>query len=289
MNKKVYLFAHPERSGVVKKAPLLISWLRKSGIGVFLFPPLAKELSLLEFSHPPDKVAQKIDLIISLGGDGTLFGAARNFAPYHKPILGINLGGLGFLTEFPFPRFKKGLKKALEGEFEIEKRLMIEVEVKRGRKKVGKFFGLNDAVISKGPLSRIINLRTYIGGEFITTYAADGLIISTPTGSTAYSLSAGGPVVSPEIRVLILSPICAHTLSVRPLIVSEEDKIKVILEPTTTEVMLTVDGQVGFSLASGDEITIKKAPWEAHLARLEKRNFFKILRTKLGWSGVLGS
>ncbi|NQS90003.1 NAD(+)/NADH kinase, partial [Patescibacteria group bacterium] len=143
-----------------------------------------------------------------------------------------------------------------------------------------------DVVIGKAYLPRIINFKTFVSDELVTTYSADGLIISTPTGSTAYSLSAGGPVVDPKLKVVILSPICAHTLAVRPLIISSKETVKITLEPPAKEILLTIDGQIGFPLKEEDAVEIKKAPYQAHLVRIKERAFFKILRTKLGWSGI---
>jgi NAD+ kinase len=165
---------------------------------------------------------------------------------------------------------------------------MLKIAVHRPRKKVGSFIALNDVVISKAGISRIINLRTFVSNEFITTYSADGLVISTPTGSTAYSLSSGGPVVHPNLEVIILSPICAHTLAVRPLIVSRREKIKVILECGLEKVLLTMDGQVDFDLEDGDVIRAEEASYQAILIRMREKFFFKTLRTKLGWTGISG-
>jgi len=163
---------------------------------------------------------------------------------------------------------------------------MLEASIFRDKKKIETSLALNDIVISERGSPRIINLKTFVSEEFVTTYSADGLVISTPTGSTAYSLSAGGPVVHPNLDVIVLSPICAHTLAVRPLIISQTDEIKVIIEPPSDKVLLTVDGQIGFELEKKDIIRVKKSSQEATLIRLKERFFFQRLQSKLGWTGI---
>ena len=249
-----------------------------------LTPPIGKECSHSELIADEEEM-KKVNLIIAMGGDGTFLRAARIFSPYNIPLLGINLGGLGFLTEISISNFQQELEKILNGKYRIEKRLMLKTSIIREGKKIKSFLSLNDIVISERALSRLINLKTSISGEFVTTYSADGLIISTPTGSTAYSLSAGGPVVYPDLEVIILFPICAHTLAVRPLIVAQNDEIEVILEPPFEKVMLTIDGQIGFNLEEKDKIKVSKASYKAYLMKREEKLFFKVLRTKLKWSG----
>lgn len=286
MFKNAGIIVNQEREDVLDYAASLIDWLEEKNIKVFITDWTGKKINRPELIVDKKEISKSIDIIISLGGDGTLFRVARDFSPYQIPLLGINLGGLGFLTEIPISQFKEGLTKVIAGKYKIEKRLMLEATIYRDEKEAGTFFALNDVVISKVGLSRLINLRTFVSGEFITTYSADGLIISTPTGSTAYSLSAGGPIVHPNLGAIILSPICAHTLAVRPLIISESDIVEIILEHSSSKVMLTVDGQVGFDLKDRDIIRVKEAPCQAKLIRLGERALFEVLRTKLGWSGI---
>ena len=286
MLKNVGIIVNRERKNALDYAISLVSWLEEKNIKVFVTDWLGRKINRQELIADKREIGEKANLIISLGGDGTLFRVARDFSPYQIPLLGINLGGLGFLTEIPVSQFKEGLTKIMTGRYKIEKRLMLEAIIYRDKRKIGTSLALNDFVISKVALSRLVNLKTFVSGEFITTYSADGLIISTPTGSTAYSLSAGGPIVQPNLGIIILSPICAHTLAVRPLIISENDVVEVILEHPSSKVMLTVDGQIGFDLKDKDIIRVKKASCQAKLIRLEEKAFFEILQTKLGWSGI---
>jgi len=285
MFKRIGIIVNRERKDIFYYLNSLIKWLQEKKIEVLLTPLIGKECSCNELIADEGKM-NKADLIISLGGDGTFLRAARIFSPYNIPLLGINLGGLGFLAEISISNFQLELGEILNGKYKIEERLMLKTSIIREGKKIKSFLSLNDIVISERALSRLINLKTSVSGEFVTTYSADGLIISTPTGSTAYSLSAGGPVVYPDLEVIILSPICAHTLAVRPLIVSQNNEIEVILEPPLGEVMLTIDGQIGFNLKEKDKIKVSKASCRAGLMKREERLFFKVLRTKLRWSGV---
>jgi len=285
MFKKIGIIVNKERENIFYHLNLLIKWLQKEKIEVLLTPPIGKECNHSELIADEGRI-NKADLIITLGGDGTFLRAARVFSPHNIPLLGINLGGLGFLTEISISNFQQELWEILNGKYKIEERLMLKTSIIREGEKTKSFLSLNDIVIGKRALSRLINLKTSISGEFVTTYSADGLIISTPTGSTAYSLSAGGPIVYPDLEVIILSPICAHTLAVRPLIVAKNDEIEVTLEPPSGEVMLTIDGQIGFNLKEKDKIKISKASYKAYLMKREEKLFFKVLRTKLKWSGV---
>lgn len=287
MIKKVAITLNPTKKNIVEKVNSVIRWLQERGVEVLIPDQADIDTFFNELVVPVEKIKKEAELIISLGGDGTLFRSAREFSPAGIPIFGINVGGLGFLTEVPIDEFKKGLEKILVNNYSVEQRLMLEARIICKKQKVRKFIALNDVVISKSSLPRIVSLRTFVSGKFVTTYSADGLIISTPTGSTAYSLSAGGPVVYPDLKVIILSPICAHTLAVRPLIVSQEEKIKIIPEPPAKEILLTIDGQEGYPVKEGEEIEIRKSPYSAKLIRLNDRSFFKILRAKLGWSGVV--
>ncbi len=288
MFRKIGMIVDQEKKDALKDARLVLERLESKTIQVSLSSWLGERIDRADLIMEREKMRRRAQLIVSLGGDGTLLRAARDFASYHTPLLGINLGGLGFLTEIPISKYKEGLTRILEGEYKEEERLILKIAVHRARKKVGSFVALNDVVISKAGIPRIINLRTFVSHEFITTYSADGLVISTPTGSTAYSLSSGGPVVHPNLGVIILSPICAHTLAVRPLIVSRREKIKVILGCGLEKVLLTMDGQVDFDLEDGDVIRAGEASYQAILIRMREKFFFETLRTKLGWTGAGG-
>lgn len=286
MSKTMGIIVNREKEGAVQYARGVIQWLEKKENRVLVTNWLGNRIHRHDLVADKSEMGEISDLVISLGGDGTLCRAARDFAPYEVPLLGINFGGLGFLTEIPISRYRQGLNKILADDYRTEKRLMLEANLIRNKKKIETCLALNDVVISKRGIPRIINLKTFVGGEFITTYSADGLVISTPTGSTAYSLSTGGPVVHPNLGVVILSPICAHTLAVRPLVIPERDEIDVIVEPSSGKTLLTIDGQVVYDLKEEDIIRVKKASSQATLIRLKEKFFFRMLQTKLGWTGI---
>ncbi|RLB42164.1 MAG: NAD(+) kinase [Deltaproteobacteria bacterium] len=224
---------------------------------------------------------------VVLGGDGTLLGAARRIGRFGVPILGVNLGGLGFLTGIPLSRLYSAVDMMLKGQLEEEARVMLQARVYRDKKEVCCFHVLNDVVVNKRTLARIIDLRVSINGTFLTTFRADGLIISTPTGSTAYNLSAGGPILYPTMESFILTPICPFTLTNRPLLVPESSIISITLgKKAEGTAILTFDGQVGFDFYYGDEVSICKSGEKIILLKPPDYNFFDILRTKLMWGGA---
>jgi len=286
MIERVGITFNPGKKDILEKVESIVRWLKKRGVKVFV--PEESKVSgyLARMLIPVEEIKKTAQLIVSLGGDGTLCKSAREFSPAGVPILGINLGGLGFLTEVPINKFEEGLKKALSGNCTVEHRLMLQTRIIGKNFKSQNFIALNDVVISKSFVPRIVSLKTFVSGEFVTTYSADGLIVSTPTGSTAYSLSAGGPVVHPSLKVIILSPICAHTLAVRPLIVSEEEIIRIVPESPAEDIFITIDGQEAHPVRKQGEVEIEKSPYQARLIRLKERSFFEVLQTKLRWSGV---
>ena len=229
------------------------------------------------------QLAAKADLIISLGGDGTLLNIALLVERPDVLILGVNLGGLGFITEVAVDELESVLAKTLEGDYEVEKRMTLEVRVNTKNGKLRKFRVLNDAVIAKGARSRIIDLETYVGDDYLCTYRADGLIISTPTGSTAYSLAAGGPILEPALGAIILSPICPHTLTNRPIVVPNKSTIQVTLRSFGDTVILIPDGQPGVRLNNGDQVEARDFGLPVSLIKLPSRSYYEILRNKLKW------
>jgi NAD+ kinase len=268
------------------EAHKLENWLRDKGITVFSEEIGAK--GKIE-GCPPDQPAipDNVDWVIVLGGDGTLLGAAREVAKYDVPILGVNLGGLGFLTWVALSKLYPVIEMVLKGQFEVESRLMLETRVIRGGDEICRFIVLNDVVVNKGPLARIIDLDVYINDQFLTTFRSDGLIISTPTGSTAYNLSAGGPILYPTMTNFILTPICPFTLTNRPLILPESDIISIKMkEESEEQVSLTFDGQVGFDFKYGDNVLIYKSKEKIELIKSPDQNYFEILRAKLRWGGA---
>lgn len=240
---------------------------------------LLKYTKKLEVEH----VGEGANLIVVLGGDGTLLSVARNLKGRDVPILGVNLGGLGFLTEISPEEFPEMLEKVTRGDYNISQRIMIDVTVRREGNKVFEFAVLNDAVITKDALARIIDIETYVNGEYLTTFKSDGLIFSTPTGSTGYSLAAGGPILYPSMKNIIVTPICPHMLTNRPIILPEKVSIKAILKSRDEKVVLTLDGQIGFPLEFGDEILIKESSHSVSLVKSSSKGYFEILRTKLKW------
>ena len=230
-----------------------------------------------------EHVGEDTDLIIILGGDGTLLSASRHLKGRDVPILGVNLGGLGFLTETSVEELPSMLKNVIKEDFDVSKRIMLLVTVKRGQDHVFEFSILNDAVITKDALARIIDIETYVNDEYLTTYKGDGLIFSTPTGSTGYSLAAGGPLIYPSLTNIIVTPICPHMLTNRPIILPEGVTARAVLSSKDEKVLLTIDGQIGFPLEYGDEVIVKKSPYSASLVKSSSKGYFEILRTKLKW------
>lgn len=230
-----------------------------------------------------EHVGEDADVIVVLGGDGTLLSVSRHGKGSEVPIIGVNLGSLGFLTETSIEEFATTLNKVLRDDFKISKRIMLDVRVVREGDPIFGITILNDAVITKDALARIIDIETYVNEEYLTTYKADGLIVSTPTGSTGYSMAAGGPLIYPSLTNLIVTPICPHTLTNRPIILPESVVIRAVLKSMNEKVILTLDGQVGFPLECADEVIVKKSNHFVHLIKSASRGYFEILRTKLKW------
>jgi len=265
----------------------IIDWLNSKKIKVYVEGNKGKEIGKEELNCPTEKFLKNVDLIISLGGDGTLLRAARLVAAEDIPVFGVNLGGLGFLTQIGIDDLEKSLEKLYRERYFLDERMMLNCIVKRREEEIKKFTALNDVVIGKGAFARIISLATYVNNDYVITYSADGLVVSTSTGSTAYSLSAGGPIVNPSINSIMLTPICPHTLSARPFIIGENDQVKIKLESSEEKVMVTIDGQEGFVLKSKDEVIIKKSDHKAQLITFKEKSFYAILREKLRWSGQI--
>ncbi|NLO26058.1 MAG: NAD(+)/NADH kinase [Clostridiales bacterium] len=259
----------------------LIKWLEEMGSKVLLNEITASEVDRPDLAQKPSEIYKNSDFIIVLGGDGTLLSVARQVLWHQTPILGINLGHLGFLTEFELDNMYEGLEKIKRGEYKVEERLMLEAVVVKNNMITDNFRALNDIVISKGSFSRIIRLKTYINHSYLETYSADGIIISSPTGSTAYSLSAGGPILSPDVCGMVITPISPHTMSSRSIVISQEEEVRVEVVGNKNDVMLTIDGQQGYRLNEGDIIIVRKADFTANMIKLKDKNFYDVLRTKL--------
>nr|WP_232068638.1 NAD(+)/NADH kinase [Nitrospira sp. KM1] len=229
------------------------------------------------------QLAGKADVLLVMGGDGTMLSAARLAGERGIPILGVNMGGLGFLTEVRLEHFYPSLERVFTNDYVLDERLMLGTHVHRHGETVAQGVVLNDVVVSKGTLARMIELRISIQGRFVTNLRGDGLIVSTPTGSTAYSLSAGGPIIHPTVQSLMLTPVCPHTLTHRPLIVEGSAEIEVTLTSKDEGAMATLDGQVGVALTQGDTVELKVSEHRTRLIRFPESNYYDVLREKLKW------
>lgn len=239
-------------------------------------------------AHPAgENLADWADLIIVMGGDGTMLAAARTVGARGTPVLGVNFGTLGFLTEFTDNDLFPALDEIVAGRYEVDPRVVIEAEIERRGRVVERAMALNDVVVNKSAIARIIEIDCLIDGRFVTFYRADGLIVSTPTGSTAYNLSAGGPILIPSMGAFVLNPICPHTLTNRPLVVPDTVTIELAVRPSGEEVMATIDGQTGIKLAVSDCIRIRKSDAVFNVITPRDRNYFEVLRTKLRWGGKI--
>ena len=261
----------------------LKNWFIERGITVYSEEMASPRAHLSRCREEETTIPDTVDLVVVLGGDGTLLGAGRKVGHYGLPILGINLGGLGFLTEIPVEMLYQDMEKVISGEISIEPRLMLQARVLRNGEEKCRFTVLNDVVINKGALARIIDLKVSVDNHFLTTFRADGLIVSTPTGSTGYNLSAGGPILYPDLKALILTPICPFTLTHRPIIVPDTSVIDVQMGENSEEVILTFDGQVGFDLVDNDRVIISKSEKNLKLIKSPDQDYYDILRTKLKW------
>jgi NAD+ kinase len=284
--RRVGILAVPQRDRVQEALHQVTAWFAARGVAVMLPRDQAAEMGLPERGVERAVLGAEADLLLSLGGDGTLLNTARLAAPLGKPVLGVNLGGFGFLAAIPQEGMLDHLAEVMEGNLILQSRMMLQAKVRKGDAVVAAFSALNDVVVARGAFSRLFRLKTRISGEPVSDFPADGLIVATPTGSTGYALSAGGPVVDPELRALIVTPICAHTLSARTLVLPADRAVAVDLpESEAEEVHLTADGQEGMSLRRVDSVEITEAPYSARLIMLPGETFYAKLRDKLGWGG----
>lgn len=261
-------------------------WLRKRGIQTLITKDCMAVLGSDSCRAVDiEELICQVDSLIVFGGDGTLLNVARIPGAGNVPILAVNLGSLGFLTEITLDELYPALTKVLDGNFQLHERMMLRATLRsENEEKIeAQSVALNDAVIRQGAFSRIISLESYIDGEHVATYGADGLIIATPSGSTAHSLSAGGPIVHPDLSAFILTPICPHTLTMRPHIVSAESRVSIIIRSAHSNMMLTIDGQEAFDLHPNSVVEIDKAPETIKLISSCKRSYYEVLRTKLKW------
>jgi NAD+ kinase len=284
MIQTVGIIARPRREDIARVVPPLIAWLRSHGAEVVCDSETVECIGALAgTSLKREELPGRADLLIVLGGDGTLLSAARLAAERKVPILAVNLGGLGFLTTVSQDEIYVMLEEIFSNQHRISERVMLEAEIVRGGAVIRRQIALNDAVLNKAALARIMDLELRIDGQYVTTYKADGLILSTPTGSTAYSLAAGGPIVYPIVEAFVVTPICPHTLTNRPLVIPDSAKIEIDFKAENDSVFLTLDGQIGVELFQGDRIQLCKAPEKLYLVRPARKRYYEILRNKLKW------
>ncbi|MDA8387453.1 MAG: NAD(+)/NADH kinase [Nitrospiraceae bacterium] len=279
--KKIGIIAKEGLPEPVRIMEGLLPWLEKKGLEPLVDAEAAKALG--KAGHPRAEIARAADLIITLGGDGTILSVARLVCARGVPILGVNLGGLGFITEIGRERLEEAVEKALAGDCPCEERMMLAAAIKRHGELIAEYSVLNDVVVNKGAAPRLIEIEAYVNGALMTTFRADGLIASTPTGSTAYCLSAGGPVLYPTVAGIVLAPICSHTLAMRPIVLPQD--VEIGIKPVTKNVAvdLALDGQVGFSLRENDIVVVTRSPHNARLLVPFERDYFQVLREKLRW------
>lgn len=286
--KRIGVVVKPHQPDALATLCRLTAWLNQRNITLTGTPDLEHERIKHETGCAvavvsPEQIAREVDLMIVLGGDGTMIATARLIGESELPVIGVNYGSLGYLAEFRVEEMFAALEAILTGDYNLERRLMLAVELHRGDQLVTSNRVLNDVVINKSALARIIEIETHLNGQFVNSFRADGLIVSTPTGSTAYNLSAGGPIIFPSMNAVVITPICPFTLSNRPIVVPDDSQIAVLLKTEKEEVALTLDGQVGFPLQAGDKVVIRKSKTTFNLVQPKERNYFDLLRDKLKW------
>ena len=282
--RKIGILTKPEQPEVARVALELVDWCREREIDVSLPLKLASQVDRQECGVSDEKMASWPELLVVIGGDGTLLAAARLLGGRPVPILAINHGGLGFLTEVMLPELYPELEKVLAGEYATDRRLMLDARLLRGSDVVAAQRALNDVVLNKGTLARIVELEIHVNDQHVSTFRADGLIIATPTGSTAYNLSAGGPIVHPDMSAMLVTPICSHTLTNRPLVLPGRARVTVRLKSASDEgVYMTVDGQIGVQMEAGDRLEVRPSSEEVLLVAPEGKNYFDVLQDKLKW------
>ena len=281
--KTIGIISRPRRSNLGEIVPQLLDWLERRGMATVIDTETANALSRGASGKTRHQVVEQAELLLVLGGDGTMLAAAREAAPRGVPILPINMGSLGFLTSFTAEELYPALEDTLAGRAATEERVLLLVERTHNGKILTQQRVLNDTVVHKGTLARMIELELHIDGGFVCRYRADGLIVATPTGSTAYSMSAGGPIVHPKVESILITPICPHTLSDRPVVVPDTSLIELRLSETADSMFLTLDGQTGVPMQVGDRVRITRAAERLKLIHPANKPYFKILRSKLKW------
>lgn len=284
--KNVYMIINTSKDPTLTYSCKIMDWLKSKNCKVYIDSYVRECYAFNAIDIEDDSELDDIDFAIVLGGDGTIIHSARRLAMHEIPILGINLGNLGFLAEIEEHEWQENLEKVLEGKYEIETRMMLEAQIFNKDNLIEEGFCLNDVVISRMALSRMVGFSIYVNDEFVNYYSADGIIIATPTGSTAYNLSANGPILAPHNEMIVMTPICPHSLTARSIVLSSNDKVKINFEHNRrswdNDLMVTIDGQEGKEVNNDAEIIIQKADLKTRLIKIEGHNFYHILRRKLG-------
>ena len=281
--KRVGIVSKPKKTEVREIVPGLLAWLHERSIEAFMDKETGAIMETRERCLTRNEMPSRVDLLVVLGGDGTLLATARALNRKPVPILAVNLGGLGFLTEITREELLPTLETVLAGTHQTDRRVQIEGELIRADEILTPFLALNDVVLNKGAIARILDFEVRVNGQKVSTYKSDGLIVSTPTGSTAYSLAAGGPIVTPSVEAFLVTPICAHTLTHRPLVLPNTASIEVTVKSLREAAYLTVDGQVGIAAHSEDVVRMRKADSYVELVRPLSTPYFEILQKKLKW------
>lgn len=286
--RTIGIISKPKKEEIRQIVPPLIRWLEERKVKALIDQETGSMLDMADQSISRNELPSQVDMILVLGGDGTLLAAARVIDKRKVPILAINLGALGFLTGTALEEMYTAFEEVLAGKAKRQRRAQMQADVIRAGETISRFRALNDVVMNKAAIARILDFDVSIDGGYVASYRADGLILSTPTGSTAYSLAAGGPVVDPSVDALLITPICAHTLSNRPLVVPDSVTIEATIKTPRESVFLTVDGQVGVALRTDDTVRVSKSEHSVELIVPSRQTYFDVLRQKLNWGGKVG-
>ncbi|HNW33951.1 MAG TPA: NAD(+)/NADH kinase [Candidatus Ozemobacteraceae bacterium] len=281
--KRLGILCHPTRESAPPLLRAILAWAARHEMEIRLDEIMAKRVRRPQLGVPRSEMSGLVDMVVVLGGDGSILETVRSFAADGLPVAGINLGHLGFLTLGDSKRAEAILDRLRLGRYRIENRMMLKAVVFRKDREIFRGIALNDAVIVKGPILRVIDIDVSISGTYITSFRGDGVLFSTPTGSTAYALSAGGPIVPPWVNALLICPLHSHTLNARPVITSDQEILTAKVSATHSTIDLVLDGQEGFGLLGGDEVQVSRASETARIVAFGTRNFFQVLRQKMKW------
>ena len=279
--QKILVLPNPTKPKAVEFTGKLVALLNENGFEPLLEEELACEIGFASLGRAENDLWNNLDLVMVLGGDGSMLNSARKVYPREIPLLGVNLGHLGFLTRVESNHLESALADLKNGNFQFEERMMLEAEVIRNEKVIAKAVCLNELVLARNAFAKTVRLEAWIDEEYFTTYPADGIIIATATGSTAYSLSAGGPILDPRLKAMLVTPICAHSLYARPMVLSEAAQVKVCVNASHAEVTLTADGQAGTLLEPADRVFFRRAPSITKLLRFKNQGLFEVLKSRL--------